>query len=84
MDQEAIRVWFCTPDIPFVQLMARTFGGKFELQTIEAFHLNGARRRIDWPDVVLLDLRAEGDSPAVESRPSSSCKRSSSLIRRLP
>ena len=63
MDQEAIRVWFCTPDIPFVQLMARTLGGEFEVQTIEAFHLNGARRRIDWPDVVLLDLRAEGDSP---------------------
>jgi DNA-binding NtrC family response regulator len=64
MDQEAIRVWFCTPDIPFVQLMARTLGGEFEVQTIEAFHLNGARRRIDWPDVVLLDLRAEGDSPS--------------------
>ena len=64
MDEEAIRVWFCSPDVPFVQLMARTLGAEFELQTIEAFHLNGARRRIDWPDVVLLDLRAEGDSPA--------------------
>jgi DNA-binding NtrC family response regulator len=63
MDEGAIRVWFCTPDIPFVQLMARALGAEFELQTIEAFHLNGARRRIDWPDVVLLDLRAEGDSP---------------------
>jgi len=29
MDEEAIRVWFCTPDIPFVQLMARTLGVEF-------------------------------------------------------
>jgi DNA-binding NtrC family response regulator len=43
--------------------MARALGAEFELQTIEAFHLNGARRQIEWPDVVLLDLRAEGDSP---------------------
>jgi len=63
MNEEAIHVWFCTPDTPFVQLMARALGAEFELQTIEAFHLNGARRQIEWPDVVLLDLRAEGDSP---------------------
>ena len=66
MDEQAIRVWFCTPDIPFVQLMARTLGVEFEVQTIEAFHLNGARRRMDWPDVVLLDLRAEGETPGRE------------------
>ena len=62
MDEAGIRVWFCTPDTPFVQLMARALGAEFELQTIEAFHLNGARRQMEWPDVVLLDLRAEGDT----------------------
>jgi len=64
MDEEAIHVWFCTPDTPIVQLMGRALGAEFELQAIEAFHLNGARRQIDWPDVVLFDLRAEGDSPS--------------------
>jgi two-component system response regulator HydG len=61
MDEEAIHVWFCTADTPFVQLIARALGAEFELHTIEAFNLNGARRQTEWPDVVLLDLRLEAE-----------------------
>jgi len=62
MDEEIIHVWFCTHDTPFVRLIARALGAEFQLQTIEAFNLNGARKQTEWPDVVLLDLRAEGEN----------------------
>ena len=66
MSEEAVHVWFCTPDTPFVQILGHALGAEFELQTIEAFHLNGARQQSGWPDVVLLDLREAEASPGRE------------------
>ena len=57
MTEEVVHVWFCTPDTPFVRILGHALGDEFELQAIEAFHLNGARRQAGWPDAVLLDLR---------------------------
>jgi DNA-binding NtrC family response regulator len=66
MTEEAIHVWFCTPDAPFVQILGHALGAQFELQTLEAFKLNGTRRQIEWPDVVLLDLREAEAGPGRE------------------
>ena len=60
MAEEVVHVWFCTPDPPFVQIIGRALGSEFELQTMEAFTLNRAPGQTEWPDAVLLDLRAAG------------------------
>ncbi len=57
MSEEAIRVWFRSPDASFAQVIGRALGPGFDLQSGGEFNLNSAREQQDWWDVVLLDLR---------------------------
>src|SRR5215831_13798098 len=57
MAEEPIRVWFCTPDAAFGQVIARALGPGFETRASEEFSLAGTRGLEGWWNVVLLDLR---------------------------
>jgi DNA-binding NtrC family response regulator len=57
MTDELIRVWFCTPDAAFAQVVARALGSGFETRASEELSLAGTRELESWWNVVLLDLR---------------------------
>lgn len=67
MAEERIRVWFCTPDADFAQVVARTLGPGFETRPSEEFSLAGTRELENWWNVVLLDLREVTGEEAVET-----------------
>jgi DNA-binding NtrC family response regulator len=67
MAEERIRVWFCTPDAAFAQVVARTLGPGFETRASEEFSLAGTRELENWWNAVLLDLREVTGEDAVET-----------------
>ena len=66
MTEEPIRLWFCTPDAAFAQVIARALGQGFETRASEEFSLAGTRGLEGWWNAVLLDLRELSGEHAVE------------------
>ncbi len=58
MENDAVRVWFCSSDAGFSQIIVRALGPGFEIQRTDDFSLNKAPALEGWADVLLLDLRA--------------------------
>ena len=67
MRGEAIHVWFCSPDAPFAQVLARTLGPGYDVRRGEEFTLNSAQLKEVWWDVVLLDLRSATTESSLET-----------------
>ncbi len=60
MGDQPVHVLFCTPDLPFAQIIGRALGSEFELRTTEAFTFHSGRGQLGWCDAVLLDFRPFG------------------------
>ncbi len=66
MEKDAVRVWFCSPDTGFSQVLVRALGPGFEIQRTDDFSVNKTSALEGWPDVLLLDLRATSGENGVE------------------
>ncbi|MBI3670395.1 MAG: sigma-54-dependent Fis family transcriptional regulator [Acidobacteria bacterium] len=58
MCKDEIRVWFCSPDVGFVQAVTRALGPGFLIEHSDELILPQGSKLEGWADVVLLDLRA--------------------------
>ncbi|HWR13540.1 MAG TPA: sigma-54 dependent transcriptional regulator [Terriglobales bacterium] len=63
---EAIRLWFCSPDAGFTQVIVNALGeSEYDVRTSDSFEAEESEYQTHvWSDVVLLDVRAllrEGD-----------------------
>ena len=67
MSEEAIRVWFDTPDAGFGQVVGRALGPGFEVEVIGGSGRGGVREYQKPFDGVLLDLRVAGSGTETES-----------------
>jgi DNA-binding NtrC family response regulator len=56
----AVRIFVCTSDVGFTQIIGRALGDEFELRIERRSNLSGLREQKGWWDVVLLDLRKLG------------------------
>jgi len=54
---DVVRVWFCSTDSDFAQLVARTLGPGFEVRVKDGFEPGGAQAQEHWYGVALIDLR---------------------------
>ncbi len=66
MAEEAIHVWFCSPDHSFTEVIARTLGQEYSVERSQQFTSGELRRDDAWADVVLLDLRHVTGQPTIE------------------
>ncbi len=66
MENDAVRVWFCSSDAGFSQIIVRALGPGFEIQRTDDFSLNKVPALEGWADVLLLDLRAASSENGVE------------------
>lgn len=60
---DVVRVWFCSTDGDFAQLVSRTLGPGFEVRLKNGFEPGDARAQESWCGVALVDLR---DSATVD------------------
>lgn len=61
---DVVRVWFCSTDGDFAQLVSRTLGPGFEVRLKNGFEPGDAQAQENWCGVALIDLR---DPASVES-----------------
>jgi len=61
---DVVRVWFCSTDVDFAQLVSRTLGPGFEVRLKNGFEPGDAQAQEGWCGVALIDLR---DPASVES-----------------
>lgn len=61
---DVVRVWFCSTDGDFAQLVSRTLGPGFEVRLKNGFEPGDAQVQESWCGVALVDLR---DAATVES-----------------
>jgi DNA-binding NtrC family response regulator len=54
---DVVRVWFCSTDSDFAQLVARTLGPGFEVRLKEGFEPGDAQAQEHWYGVALIDVR---------------------------
>jgi DNA-binding NtrC family response regulator len=66
MEKDAVRVWFCSSDTGFSQVLVRALGPGFEIQRTDDFSVHKSSALEGWPDVLLLDLRAASGENGVE------------------
>jgi DNA-binding NtrC family response regulator len=67
MPEEPIRVWFCTPDVGFAQVIGRALGAGFETRASEEFSLAATRGQESWWNVVLIDLREVAGEDGIDT-----------------
>lgn len=61
---DVVRVWFCSTDSDFAQLVSRTLGPGFEVRLKSGFEVGEAQAQENWCGVALIDLR---DPASVEA-----------------
>jgi len=67
MSEQAVHVWFCSPEPGLAEVIARALGPGFAVRRSEGFSLGSARGQEGWWDVVVLDLRAAGIETELEA-----------------
>ncbi|MBI2815351.1 MAG: sigma-54-dependent Fis family transcriptional regulator [Acidobacteria bacterium] len=68
MSESLVRVWFCTADVGFGQIVTPALGPAFQIRVADDTNF---QEGIDWCDSILLDLRHVGGSAEAEKALSS-------------
>ena len=67
MSEDVVRVFFCSSDSAFAQVIARTLGPGYEVRSNEQLDCAANHGAEQWWDVILLDLRDVGEDSGTEA-----------------